>query len=96
MFSAGPPIPTSRSTKLLARLRERIQPTHYSLRTEETCVYGCRAFFRLHGLGHPTDMGNRGGGFRSALGHGSPGAGIDALAGLFRLAVPVDGKALEA
>lgn len=59
MSSAGPPIPPLRWTQLLGWLRGRIQPMHYSLRAEEIDVYGCRAFFRSHGLRHPMDMGKQ-------------------------------------
>ncbi|KQP13794.1 integron integrase [Pseudorhodoferax sp. Leaf267] len=51
------PLPALRAVKLLDRLRERIRLMHYSLRTEETYVYWCRAFIRFHGLRHPAEMG---------------------------------------
>lgn len=54
---AAVPLPALRSVRLLDRLRERIRLMHYSLRTEETYVYWCRAFIRFHGLRHPAEMG---------------------------------------
>ena len=30
---------------------------HYSFRTEETYVYGVKAFIRFHGLRQPSEMG---------------------------------------
>jgi integron integrase len=50
-------LPALRSIKLLDRVRERIRLMHYSLRTEETYVYWCRAFIRFHALRHPAEMG---------------------------------------
>ena len=55
--SPAAPLVPLRSVKLLDRLRERIRLMHYSLRTEETYVYWCRAFIRFHSLRHPKDMG---------------------------------------
>lgn len=42
----GVALPPLKSTQLLDQLRERIRALHYSLRTEEAYVYGCRAFIR--------------------------------------------------
>ncbi len=50
-------LPALHSIKLFDRLRERIRLMHYSLRTEETYVYWCRAFIRFHSLRHPAEMG---------------------------------------
>lgn len=50
-------LPPLRATRVLDRLRERIRLMHYSVRNEETCVYGVKAFIRFHRLRHSAEMG---------------------------------------
>jgi hypothetical protein len=38
-------------------MRERLRYMHYSLRTEQTYLYGVRWFIRFHGLRHQREMG---------------------------------------
>ncbi len=50
-------LPPLRSVRVLDQLRERLRLLHYSLRTEEACVYWTKAFIRFHGLRHPAELG---------------------------------------
>jgi hypothetical protein len=47
----------SQPSKLLDQVRRCIRDKHYSLRTEEACVYWIRWYIRFSGLGRPLDMG---------------------------------------
>lgn len=52
--TARPPL---QAPRLLDQLRERLRYLHYSLRTEQTCLYWTRWFIRYHGLRHPRELG---------------------------------------
>lgn len=53
-----PSLPSGpRPPKLLEQVKRCIRDKHYSLRTEEVCVYWIHYFIRYSGLRHPTDMG---------------------------------------
>nr|QZL14094.1 integron integrase [uncultured bacterium] len=53
----APILPPLQAPRLLGQVRERIRFLHYSMRTEETYVYWCKAFIRFHGRQHPKDLG---------------------------------------
>jgi hypothetical protein len=53
----GKLLPLLQSAKLVGPLRQRIRYLHYSRRTEDACVFSCRAFIRQHGLRHPANIG---------------------------------------
>lgn len=53
----APTLPPLQAPRLLDQVRERIRFLHYSLRTEETYVYWCKAFIRFHGKQHPKELG---------------------------------------
>lgn len=59
--SVAPPLAHAGSAaparRLLDPLRERLRCLHSSIRTEEACVHGVRAFVRFHGLRHPQQRG---------------------------------------
>ncbi len=42
-------LPQLTAVRVLDQLRERVRYLHYSLRTEQTCVYWVRFFIRFHG-----------------------------------------------
>jgi len=50
MKSTEPPLPALQSSRLLDQVRERIRYLHHSIRTEQACVHGVRAFVRFHRL----------------------------------------------
>jgi integron integrase len=50
-------IPVFKSTRLLDQSREQIRYLHYSLRTEEPCVYWVEKFICFHHKRHPRDIG---------------------------------------
>lgn len=61
MMSANPVSYIPQSACLLDQLRAVLRYKHYSLRTEEACLYWVKFFVRWHGCGgqvrHPCDMG---------------------------------------
>lgn len=61
MMSANPVSYIPQSACLLDQLRAVLRYKHYSLRTEEACLYWVKFFVRWHGrsgqVRHPCDMG---------------------------------------
>ena len=54
--TSAPPLPPLQSTtRLLDQVRERVRYLHYSIRTEQACVYWVRAFVRCQGMRHPRE-----------------------------------------
>lgn len=49
--------PPSPPRKLLDQVRDRLRALHYSMRTEDACVYWIRRYTHFHGKRHPRELG---------------------------------------
>ena len=56
-MNASPSDSSSRSPKLLERLRDRICLKHHSLRTAQACVLWAKRYIIFHDKWHPAEMG---------------------------------------
>lgn len=45
------------SSRLMDGVRSALRMHHYSLRTEESCLYWVRRYILFHGKRHPEDRG---------------------------------------
>jgi len=55
-MNASPSDSSSRSPKLLERLRDRICLKHHSLRTAQACVLWAKRYIIFHDKGHSAEM----------------------------------------